>query len=59
MHPPKEALAILPPEVVAKVEESEMADPNRLENYWTCGHCAVNFGDLKSREIVVAHLNSV
>jgi hypothetical protein len=59
LHSPKDALTVLPPDVVAKIKESEMIDPYRPSKRWTCGHCTVHFGDLKSREIVVAHLKSV
>jgi hypothetical protein len=39
------------------VQTSELDDFNRLERRWTCAHCTVHCGDLKSREIVVEHLN--
>jgi hypothetical protein len=54
-----DAFFVLPPDIIAKVKESEMANPNRSKSYWTCGHCTVNFGNLESREIVVAHLKSM
>jgi len=49
---------ILPPEVAAKVKESEMTDPNLSKSQWTCGHCAAHLGDLKLRGIVIEHLKS-
>lgn len=59
MHSPKDVLTVLPPDLVAKVKENEMSDPNRSRSYWTCGHCTSYLGNLKLREIVVSHLKSV
>ena len=59
MHSPKDAIVILPPDIVAKVKESELTNPHRSGSHWTCGHCTVHLGDLKLREAVVTHLKSV
>jgi hypothetical protein len=52
-------IAVLPPDDVEQVTESEMNDPNRSNPNWTCAHCTVHFGDYQLREVVVEHLKSV
>ncbi|KIM35772.1 hypothetical protein M413DRAFT_449599 [Hebeloma cylindrosporum] len=51
------SLVILTPGDAAKVKERELENVNR-KNKWTCAHCAIHFGDLKFREVVVEHLKS-
>ncbi|KIM35789.1 hypothetical protein M413DRAFT_449606 [Hebeloma cylindrosporum] len=54
----EDVIVVLPPDVVGMVKESELTNPQLSEDKWTCGRCNVHFGDLKSREVVVAHLKS-
>ena len=50
---------MLTPYDVEMVKASELNDLNRLKGrHWTCAHCTMHCGDLKSREIVVEHLKS-
>ena len=61
-HAPETLLIVLPPDDVGMVKASELNDLNDLnrssKHLWTCAHCTVHCGDLKSREIVVEHLKS-